>query len=186
MATAPNEIEEIRRKMARIRRELHDDVRDVVEGAEAVSDWRHYVRLYPWAAVGAACALGYFVVPKSRKAAVKPIEVAQAVAAAMPQFALSAPSEPPKKSTGLIRASLGMLAPVVLRAVQNYATHFVSSWIAQQQGQVAAMMSAAGTVPQPPGGPAPGFATPGGRPDPTFPSESGGSRLRAPRPEGYR
>ena len=36
MATATNEIEEIRRQMAQIRRELHEDVQEVVAGAEAV------------------------------------------------------------------------------------------------------------------------------------------------------
>lgn len=166
MATAPNDIEEIRRKMARIRRELHEDVRDVVEGAEAVSDWRHYVRRYPWATVGAACAIGFFLVPKRKKPTIKPAEVAEAVAAIIPQLTPAAPPVPEKKGGGLIRGAIGLLAPVALRAAQNYATHFVSNWIAQQQDQVAAMMAAAGMVPQPggppeSGGPVPGFTMPG-------------------------
>ncbi|MEA2631568.1 MAG: hypothetical protein QOE66_1787, partial [Chloroflexota bacterium] len=67
MATATNEIEEIRRQMAQIRRELHEDVQEVVAGAEAVADWRRYIRMYPWAAVGIATATGYLIVPKRRR-----------------------------------------------------------------------------------------------------------------------
>ena len=165
MATASNDIDDIRRKMAKIRRELHEDVREVVEKAEAVSDWRHYVKMYPWAAVGVAAALGYFLVPKRKKSSgVKATEIAQAVAAITPQnlapqaLAAVAPAAP-KKGRSLISAGLGMLAPIALRAAQNYATHFVSNWVAQQQDQVAAMMAATGLVPQP-GSPMPGSGGP--------------------------
>ena len=41
---------------------------------------------------------------------------------------------PKKKGRGLIGAGLGLLAPIAMRAVQNYATHFVSNWIAQPAG----------------------------------------------------
>src|SRR5947209_12012268 len=55
------------RSMARIRRELHEDVRGVVESAEAVTDWKHWIRDYPWASVAAAAAVGFFLVPKRRR-----------------------------------------------------------------------------------------------------------------------
>ena len=165
MATATSEIDDIRRNMARIRRELHEDVRGVVESAEAVADWKHYIRDYPWASVGLALAVGFFAVPRRRKT-VKPAEVAQAVAAQIQpamqaaQAATPAP-EPKKKGRGLIGAGLGLLAPIAMRAAQNYATHFVTNWIAQQQEQMAAqMMAGAGMAPPP--GAAPGMGRPGG------------------------
>jgi hypothetical protein len=158
VATATNDIDDIRRKMAKIRRELHEDVRNVVETAEAASDWRHYIRVYPWASIGLAVAVGYLIVPKRRKT-VKPAEVARAVVAELPQVAAeSAAPEPPrrKEGGGLIKAALGLVAPIAMRAAQNYATHFLSNWITQQQeGQMEAMMAAGGTSPRPdgPGGP---------------------------------
>lgn len=176
VATATNEIDDIRRQMARIRRELHEDVRGVVEGAEAATDWRHYIRDYPWASVAVAAALGFILVPRRRKS-VKPAEVAKAVMAEIqpavqavaPTVAPAAP-EPKKKGRGLIGAGLGMLAPIALRAAQNYATHFISNWIAQQQEQMAHAMAAAGMGPSPGPGhgpgpaPGPGFGMGTGRP----------------------
>jgi uncharacterized membrane protein YkvA (DUF1232 family) len=142
VATVTNDIDDIRRKMAKIRRELHEDVRHVVENAEAVSDWRHYIRTYPWASVGLAVAVGYILVPKRRRT-VKPSEVARAVVAEIPQ--VTVPEPPRKEGGGLIKAAFGLVAPIAMRAAQNYATHFLSQWIAQQQqGHMDAMMAAAG------------------------------------------
>lgn len=55
--------EAIRREMATIRCDLHDDVHDVVETARDMADWRFYVRRYPWVAAAAAAALGFLIVP---------------------------------------------------------------------------------------------------------------------------
>ena len=166
MATATSEIEDIRRQMARIRRELHEDVRGVVESAEAVTDWTHYIRDYPWASVGLALAVGFFVVPRRRSKSAKPAEVARAVVAQMQPgvqaVEAAAPEPPKKKGRGLIGAGLGLIAPIALRAAQNYATHFVGNWIAQQQEQMAAHLMAGAGMGPPPGGPGPGMGM--GRP----------------------
>jgi hypothetical protein len=165
VATASSEIDDIRRKMALIRRELHEDVKGVVAEAEEVADWRHYIRMYPWASVAAALAIGFFVVPKRRKT-VKPEQVAQAVMAELPRAPQVVEAEPArKKGRGLIGAGLALIAPVVMRAAQNYATHFVTNWIAQmQESQMAQMMADSGASPQarPPGGSPPGFGRTGG------------------------
>jgi hypothetical protein len=165
VATASSEIDEIRRKMGQIRRDLHEDVKGVVEGAEEVSDWRHYIRMYPWAAVGAALALGYVIVPKRKK----PAAPAQVVVTSLPQTAQAVkakhekPEKPEKKGRGLIGAGLGMLVPVALKAAQNYATHYLTNWIAQQQeAHMAGMMAEAGMTHEQPRGPSPGFGVAGG------------------------
>jgi hypothetical protein len=49
--------------MRTIRRELGEDVEELVEHAERLMDWRYYWERYPWACLGAAALLGYFVVP---------------------------------------------------------------------------------------------------------------------------
>ena len=153
MATAPQqEISELRRKMALIRHELHEDVRGVVEGAEAATDWRSYIRNYPWAGVAVAFAIGYLVVPRKRHPAPTiqfgPAEIARAVSAEAPRAA-----EPEKKKgKGLFRSALGLIVPVVFRAGQGYALQFFEQWMAekmaQQQGGFGDLAAAFG-APQP-------------------------------------
>lgn len=57
------ETESIRQRMEVLRCDLDEDVQEIVEGAREVRDWRSYVRSYPWVCVGAALAIGYWIVP---------------------------------------------------------------------------------------------------------------------------
>jgi hypothetical protein len=57
----------LRRRMQETRSQLHHDVGGLVRDARGIVDWRRNVKRYPWLAIGAAAALGYFIVPKRRK-----------------------------------------------------------------------------------------------------------------------
>ena len=134
MSTAPPEIDEIRKKMAQIRRDLHADVQGVVQGAEAATDWRRFIRSYPWASMGVALAIGYVIVPRRHRATtiqVAPAEIARAVAIEAPKM----PEPERKKGKGLLGTAFGLLAPVALRAVQGYALQFAEQWMAQRLAQ---------------------------------------------------
>lgn len=128
--------------MALIRHDIHQDVRNVVEGAEAAANWHRYVQGYPWAAVGAAFAIGFILVPRRHRQAaapaihVHPGEVARAVAAEIPRaLPIAAPEPEKKKGKGLVRMALGLAMPVVLRAAQGYALQFFEQWMAQKMSQ---------------------------------------------------
>jgi hypothetical protein len=162
MATAkstPAEITEIQRRMAQIRHELHENVREAVKGAQSLTDWRSQVRNHPWLALGTAAALGYLIVPKRHPA---PAIVAVAPAAVQPTPAVAAvqptPAAPKKKRRGLIGSALGLLAPIAVRAAQNYAIQYLEQWIASQPPGARSAPFGAGLFP---GGP-----TAGGRPGP--------------------
>jgi hypothetical protein len=133
-----SEIEDIQQKMAQIRRELHQDVREVVAGAEAATDWRRYVRAYPWAAVGITAAVGYLVVPRARRAqrheAVNGADL-DAIRALVEQArqAGAEVKEPVRKS--LVAGAIGMLAPMAWRLAQDYATAYLEQWLLHQQQQ---------------------------------------------------
>jgi hypothetical protein len=134
VSTAPPEIDDIRRKMAQIRRDLHADVQGVVQGAEAATDWRRFIRGYPWASMGVALAVGYVIVPRRQKAPtlqLAPAEIARAVATEAP----SAPEPEKKQGKGLLGTAFGLLAPIALRAVQGYALQFAEQWLAQRVAQ---------------------------------------------------
>ena len=137
----------IRRQMAQIRRELHEDMQNVVAGAEAATDWRRYVKLHPWASVGVAFALGFLIVPRRRRSITETAEKAAEQTVSRVQEAIAAPPPPRKKEkrSGLVGMLFGMAMPVAVRAAQSYAAHFVEQWIAQQQGGPAEPEPAAGT-----------------------------------------
>jgi len=161
VAIATNEADEIRLRMARIRRELHEDVREVVASAEAVTDWRRYIRMYPWAALGVTFAMGYLIVPRKHKPVPIPIVVPAGAAEVREAIELEKEKDKEPQRKGLIGMALGFLAPIALRAAQGYAVQYMEAWIAQQQ-------QASATGPRPvPGPPDPSGFT--GRPQATPP-----------------
>lgn len=139
MANDANDAGDIRRQMAQIRRELHQDVREVVEKAEAVADWQRYIRMYPWVSIGIAFAAGYFVVPKRHKAMATAADVAQ-VREAVKETRKNgeAVKAKEKAKTGLLMTAWATLSPVVLRLAQGYAVNYLENWLLQQQQQQAA------------------------------------------------
>jgi hypothetical protein len=118
----------------------------MVASAGSVTDWRSYVRLYPWAVCGAAFAAGYLIVPKRRKIVVQvPPELGRTVEPAAP--------EPKKERAGLIGGLWGLVGPLALRAAQAYAASLVEQWLVQQNAPGPASM--------------PEHESPGGEPRPS-------------------
>ena len=54
----------LQQQMRATRRSLNEHADQVVETARRQVDWRHYVGSHPWASLGTAFALGYFLVPR--------------------------------------------------------------------------------------------------------------------------
>ena len=131
MSTASPEIDDIRRQMAQIRRDLHKDVQNVVEGAESVTDWRRFIRHYPWTCMGLALTVGYLVVPRKHRPTAT-LQVAPAEIARVASVEPPAPRETEKKAKGLLGTVFGFVAPIALRAAQGYALQFAEQWMARK------------------------------------------------------
>jgi hypothetical protein len=136
VATASNDIDEIRREMAQLRINLHHDMRGVVAGAEAATDWRSYVQQYPWVCLGVAVGVGYLLVP-GRRRSVRATADAAATAvlekvkdANVEQVSAQSPSK--GRRSGLFGLIFPIVAPVVVRAVQAYAAQYVENLLASQ------------------------------------------------------
>ena len=123
------ELGELQQRMSQIRREMHDEVKGAMRGAQSLTDWRSAVATYPWAALGIAAAVGYLAVPYRRS---------RRGAAAAPLIAPVAgpghaePYAAPRPREGLVRSALGLVAPVVARAAQNYALVQLEQWLTAQ------------------------------------------------------
>jgi hypothetical protein len=135
VSTAPPEIDEIRRKMAQIRHDLHTDVQGVVQGAEAATDWRRFIRGYPLAMMGAALVVGYLVVPRRHRGTSTIPQIAPAEIARAATFEDSTAVVPEKKSKGLLGTVFSLVAPVAVRAAQGYALQFAEQWLSQRVAQ---------------------------------------------------
>jgi hypothetical protein len=59
---------DLRQRMAQIRSASHGDVETILIGLRKNLDWRYHLQRHPWAFAGAAALLGYWLMPKSRKA----------------------------------------------------------------------------------------------------------------------
>ena len=55
------DLNDLQRQMAQVRHEMHEDVKGAVRGAQSLTDWRRIVASHPWAALGAAAAVGFLV-----------------------------------------------------------------------------------------------------------------------------
>ena len=132
MATiSTTDADEIRRHMAQIRRDLHQDVLGVVHGAEAATDWRRYLVAYPLVTIGLAAGIGYWFVPKKKSPRIQPL--VQFVEKPAESLTSGTPEEKDeKKKVGLIGAAFGMIGPIVWRYAQGYAVQYAENWIAQQ------------------------------------------------------
>ncbi|MBX6311438.1 MAG: hypothetical protein IRY99_00715 [Isosphaeraceae bacterium] len=159
MASVAPEVDEIRRQMAQIRRELHEDMQGVVAGAEVATDWKYYVRLYPWACLAAAFAVGFLIVPRRRSVSRAAEAAAEATAARLTEAIEEARPVPgktvekEKRKSGLLGALLGMATPILWRVAQNYVTGYASNLLENWLAQQGMMGPLAAGGPSEPGGP---------------------------------
>ena len=105
--------EQIRRRMAQIRTDLHDDVDVIVETARVMADWRHYWSSYPWACLAAAAAVGYLVVP-TKVQIVQPDMQTVLDLARRHQLSVQ-PIKDASKRSGIAGAIFRMAAPAIMR-----------------------------------------------------------------------
>ena len=129
MATVRIEADEIRRQMAEIRSQLHQDMREVVSVATIATDWRSYLRGRPWLAIGLAFTSGFLVVPGRSRPSTLIVQPP-----AVDQHNLQAGVKPER--TGrlpLVRWFLGAVGPIAVRAAQSYALNQVENLLARQQ-----------------------------------------------------
>jgi hypothetical protein len=126
--------------MRTIRRELGQDVEDLVGHAEQLMDWRYYVGRYPWASLGVAALVGYFVVPQ-RIVTLRPDEHTLAkLAERLPVHPHT--SEPKKQHTSLVGSLISMGTGLALRAATAWFTAQVGKIMAKQAAHEAANQTA--------------------------------------------
>lgn len=129
-----SDIDDIRRRMAQIRRDAHYDVSHVVSEVEEAMEWRTIIRARPYIAIGVALAVGYLVVPRRRRPAERKAESVQPLldASEAREFAPGRAEKPPKslgrKAMGW---AIGLVWPLIGQTVQAYAAMWLENQIKQ-------------------------------------------------------
>ena len=122
------EYEAIQREMAIARRELYEDARSVVKNAKELTDWRHYVREYPWLSVGAAFAVGYLVVPSVTLALLPGTS-----SSPPPPLAAASKQRPPTEDrSSWTSSALAFASSAALRLAMAYAGQQLGNWLENQ------------------------------------------------------
>jgi hypothetical protein len=130
MAVAEPSVAELRQRMAQVRAELFYDSQRLRENAQTLTDWRYYVRRYPWVTLGASAAIGYLLIPKRRMP--QPPVDAEAVAKLLQQHRLEV--RPPSAAPGLLQSLTSTLGSALLKAGLTYLAH----WLGQSLSTTAA------------------------------------------------
>jgi hypothetical protein len=127
----PAEVSDIQRQMAQIRHDMHQEVQGAVKDAQSLTNWRNLIKSHPWPALLLASVAGYLIVPKRRAntpVVLAPASADREMAATISHEKQAATSR--SRSTGL-GTVFALLAPIVIRAGQNYALSYLEAWLAQ-------------------------------------------------------
>jgi hypothetical protein len=115
------DVDEIRRKMADLRMDMHREMTGVRAGTEAATSWQYYVKHYPWATLAAAAALGYLAVPRKHRD----------LKVVVPQVEAGETKAEKRTRKGLFALALGFLGPIAVRAAQGYAVNYLDAMMAR-------------------------------------------------------
>jgi len=126
----PLTVEEIRSQMRTIRRDLRDNVKEIVVGASQIFDWKSYVRSFPWTFVAAAAILGYLLVPRRKQPPVELVETKESIEQLAEQIkSRVAPKPAPSQSVAAL--VLPILGGIAMRAGTAYLTRLGTGLLEQ-------------------------------------------------------
>lgn len=142
---------QIRQRMAYIRRELDQDMENVERDARTLLNWRYYINSYPWASVGIAAAVGYLVVPRKLEIQTPDPKTLEKLARDRHLVVEQKPKAEAKG--GLIGTAFSFISGIVLKTAMVQLGHQLAS-ILDKSGQMkeeqAAAKVAADQEPTPP------------------------------------
>lgn len=125
-----NDPEEIRKRMATIRRELVEDAENVVEQAKELANWKNFVAKHPFLTVSAAVAVGFLIVPK-RLNVMSPDSKTLEKLASRNRLVVS-PKTDVRRQAGTLSPIVSLLAGAILRGGLNMAGQHFSSLLASK------------------------------------------------------
>lgn len=109
--------EDIRNQMQRLRQSATGEVREIVDSAKTLTDWRYHVKHHPWLCMGAAMALGFLLVPRNRR--VQDVD-AKELAELLKKYNVAV-NAPQQSSKGMLKSMIGAAIPIIARQAVSVA-----------------------------------------------------------------
>ena len=119
---ADDPAERIRRHMSAVRAQMAQDADHVADATRTMTDWRTYVRRYPWLFVGGAAALGYIMIPRRPTVVTLDPEVLRQLAGRPVNVAPQAPRP------SLFASMLSMAVSLGARHVMQHVSHMMTNY----------------------------------------------------------
>jgi len=135
--------DDIRREMDSIRADMHVDMDGLVTNARHLTDWKHYVRSFPWASLGVATAIGYFAVPRRLEIQSPDAETLEKLARENRLVVQHSPQGEEKR--GLLVSLANLLGNMAVRAGVAYVGQQTGRMFGEQAAQTAPQQSIAET-----------------------------------------
>lgn len=131
--SSDDSVDQIRRRMAELRRDLSLDVREVGRSARAMADWTFYVRRFPWATAALAAAVGYMLIPK-KKEVISPDPDALAKLVKDRQLWVETAAHQ-KENKGMLKSLLMMGVTYAAKVAANHIVQNMTAKAAQPQAE---------------------------------------------------
>jgi hypothetical protein len=128
-----DQADEVRQRMAALRRELEIDVQTVGQRARAMADWRFYVERFPFAAAAVAAAAGYMIVPRRPQMIVPDADTLAEMAKKNQVWLKTGSPKPVERERGMLGGLFALAATVATKAAVNWATQQFRSTLAARQ-----------------------------------------------------
>lgn len=122
--------DELQARMARLRGELRTDVTRTRAAAKRLTDWRYYVRQFPWASAATMVAAGFMLVPKKRE---RPLVDESALEKMVGENRVVVI---PQKAVAAQKSMIGSIGALVAAAAARAAMNYVSHRLAQMSRPV--------------------------------------------------
>jgi len=122
--------DKLRIRMSRLRSRLNGDVDDIIDQAQDMLDWKHYLKQYPIASVSVIAALSYFLVPR-RKFETNNVQIDEEAIDRLLAARNIAPPAPPKKT--LFGDLLGIATQMAFRSAITLVTSKLLADTMQEQ-----------------------------------------------------
>lgn len=117
----PMSADDLQARMAQLRGELRTDVTRTTAAAKQLTDWRYYVRQYPWATAAAVAAAGFLLVPRKRERPL--LDEAALEKMVAEKRVVVIPQKPTEAKKSMVGAIGSLVAAAATRAAMNYASH---------------------------------------------------------------